>query len=99
MCASGCGIGINGNRFDCQMSLDSIIAAAYRIKTSQIEGADWLSSQRFEIHAIIPDGTPKDQYAEFVKDHIVWLVRNSDFAQSMNTPEKARAYVEAHIND
>jgi hypothetical protein len=44
-------------------------------------------------------GTPNDQYIEFVKDHAPWLIRNVDFVQSLNTPEKARAYVEAHIND
>jgi hypothetical protein len=45
------------------------------------------------------DGTPNDKYAEFVKDHVAWLISNAEFAQSLNTPEKARAYVEAHIND
>ena len=45
------------------------------------------------------DGTPNDEYQEFVKRHIPWLFRNSDFLQSINTPEKAREYVEAHIDD
>lgn len=45
------------------------------------------------------DGSPNDTYPEFVKDHVVWLISNTDFATSINTPEKARAYVEAHIND
>ena len=45
------------------------------------------------------DDTPNDQYAEFVKDHVVWLFKNTDFIQSVNTEEKARAYVEAHIDD
>ena len=45
------------------------------------------------------DGSPNDEYAQFVKDHVVWLFSNSDFVKSISTPEKARAYVEAHIND
>ena len=45
------------------------------------------------------DDTPNDQYAEFVKDHVVWLFKNTDFIQSVNTEEKARAYVDAHIDD
>lgn len=45
------------------------------------------------------DGTPNDEYAEFMKDHVTWLFSNTDFIQTVNTPEKARAYVEAHIND
>jgi hypothetical protein len=45
------------------------------------------------------DGTPNDKYAEFTKDHITWLFRNSDFLQEINTEQKARAYVDAHIDD
>ena len=44
------------------------------------------------------DDTPNDQYAEFVKDHVIWLFKNTDFIQSVNTEEKARAYVDAHID-
>jgi len=45
------------------------------------------------------DNTPNDAYAEFVKDHVVWLFKNTDFIQSVNTEEKAREYVDAHIDD
>ncbi|MFN2531512.1 MAG: hypothetical protein ABR555_09470 [Pyrinomonadaceae bacterium] len=45
------------------------------------------------------DGTLNDSYAEFVKAHVSWLFANSDFLQIVNTPEKARAYVESHLND
>ena len=45
------------------------------------------------------DDTPNDQYAEFVKDHVIWLFKNTDFIQSVNTEEKAREYVDAHIDD
>lgn len=45
------------------------------------------------------DGSPNDKYAEFTKDHIAWLFRNADFLQEINTEQKARAYVDAHIDD
>ena len=45
------------------------------------------------------DGTPNENYTVFARDHIGWLFRNSDFMQEVNTEEKARAYVNAHIND
>ena len=45
------------------------------------------------------DGSPGKTYAEFVKDHIVWIFRNTDWIAEYNTPEKARAYVDEHIND
>jgi hypothetical protein len=38
-------------------------------------------------------------YEEFVKDHFTWAVNNLEFINSVNTPEKARAYVEAHLDD
>ena len=45
------------------------------------------------------DGTPNNKYAEFVKDHIVWIFKNTDWIGQYNTPEKGRAYVDEHIND
>ena len=45
------------------------------------------------------DDSPNEAYLVFVKDHVIWLLSNSEFASSVNTPEKARAYVEAHLND
>ena len=38
-------------------------------------------------------------YEEFVRDHAVWAVSNYEFISSVSTPAKARAYVEAHLND
>jgi hypothetical protein len=45
------------------------------------------------------DGSPNDKYTEFTKDHIAWLFRNADFLQEINSEQKARAYVDAHIDD
>jgi hypothetical protein len=43
-------------------------------------------------------GVGKD-YEEFVQEHATWALNNVQFIISVNTPEKARAYVEAHLND
>jgi hypothetical protein len=45
------------------------------------------------------NGSPNDDYGPFVREHIGWMFKNADFLQSINTPEKARAYVDEHIND
>src|SRR6266498_140564 len=45
-----------------------------------------------------PNGTG-DNYGQFIKDHFSWAMKNLEFIQSVNTPEKARAYVDEHIND
>lgn len=44
-------------------------------------------------------GGLSDDYTTFAKDHIAWAIRNQDFMASVNTPEKARAYVEQHFDD
>ena len=43
------------------------------------------------------DFTPGDNYSRFMGEHITWGARNYEFIQSINTPEKARAYVNAHF--
>lgn len=45
------------------------------------------------------NGSANDEYGPFIRAHISWLFKNTDFVQSINTPEKARAYVDEHIND
>ena len=44
-------------------------------------------------------GAPSDKYTSFAKNHFVWALRNTEFIKSLDTPEKARAYVNEHIND
>jgi hypothetical protein len=44
-------------------------------------------------------GVPTDEYGQFVKDHISWAINNVSFINSVNTPESARAYVDAHLKD
>jgi hypothetical protein len=39
------------------------------------------------------DYTPGDKMQDFLIDHATWGFRNTDFIQEMNTPEKARTYV------
>ena len=43
------------------------------------------------------DFTPRANYEKFVRDHIGWVMRNPDFVREINTPEKARAYVNEHF--
>jgi hypothetical protein len=45
------------------------------------------------------DYTPGKDYEEFVTNHVTWVFRNTDFIQSINTAEKARAYVNQNFPD
>lgn len=44
------------------------------------------------------DYTPGDNYQSFVLEQVNWAVRNGDFITSINTPEKARAYINEHMD-
>ena len=44
------------------------------------------------------DFTPGANYEKFVQEHIGWILRNTDFIQTVNSPEKARAYVNEHLD-
>jgi len=61
------GTHINGPRFDSFLPLNSLIETAYRLKPFQVVGPDWLGSQRFEIHAAIPDGVSKNQVPKMLQ--------------------------------
>ena len=43
------------------------------------------------------DYTPGPNYQAFVDAHVSWVVRNIDFIGTINSPEKARAYVNEHF--
>lgn len=45
------------------------------------------------------DNNVSDDYAPFVKGHMEWATKNYRFIQSVSTVEKARAYVDEHMND
>jgi hypothetical protein len=44
------------------------------------------------------DGTG-EAHQEFIKAHFAWAMKNLAFIQSMNSPDAARAYVDAHIDE
>ena len=45
------------------------------------------------------DYTPGPGYQSFLTAHVGWVLRNTDFIQSLDTPEKARAYVDQNFPD
>jgi hypothetical protein len=48
---------------------------------------------------ITDTGGVSDDYAQFIREHAAWAIRNREFINSVNSPEKARAYINAHIDD
>jgi hypothetical protein len=52
-----------------------------------------------KIGFITDTGAVSDDYAQFIREHAPWAIRNREFINSVNSPEKARAYINAHIDD
>jgi uncharacterized protein HemX len=66
---------------------------------SVTQDAELIERVQKKLGLLKANGAPADEYTRFMKDHVVWLFKNTDFLQSVNTPEKGRAYVDEHIND
>ena len=49
------------------MSLKELIIYAYKVKPVQVSGPDWLSTQRFDIVARLPEGSTKDDAPAMLK--------------------------------
>ena len=45
------------------------------------------------------DFTPGPNYQSFVAEHVSWAIRNRDFIISLDTPDKARDYVNENFPD
>src|SRR5579872_7354778 len=59
------GMKVDGARVDIGfMSLADIVRQAYRVKTYQVSGPDWIQTARFDIQAKIPEGASTDQVPE-----------------------------------
>lgn len=56
-----------------------------------------LQSEVAQLIGIVDEkGMPTPYYETFISDTFEWATRESDFPATVNTPEKARAYVMAH---
>jgi hypothetical protein len=51
-----------------------------------------------KIGIVEADYTPGQKYEEFVSSHVAWAARNFRWMTEMNSEEKARAYVNEHLD-
>lgn len=49
------------------LSMKSYIAWAYQVKNYQINGPDWLDSERYDINATLPEGANSDQIGDMLR--------------------------------
>src|SRR4029453_8429930 len=90
----------NSNSSDSEPSSSSSISDDDKHKLFQAAGAaqdaDLMKKVLEKLGFIHADGSQTAEYADFLKDHLGWALKNVEFIQTVNTPEKGRAYVEAH---
>src|SRR5215469_4421584 len=62
------GMNVDGARVDIgAMSLADLIRIAYKVKTYQISGPEWLKTERFDVMGKIPEGVSKDKVPEMLQ--------------------------------
>jgi uncharacterized protein (TIGR03435 family) len=62
------GVHIDGSQVSVShLTLKDYLGIAYRMKVSQINGPDWISSDRFDVAATIPAGVSTSQFPEMMQ--------------------------------
>jgi len=91
----------NTSNSNSSSSSDSTISSDEKHRLYHAAGrtgdAELIQRVSVKIGLMNEDFTPGDKYQAFVEEHASWIVRNLDFIQSVDTPEKARAYVNDHF--
>jgi hypothetical protein len=59
--------------------------------------AEMLRRAEVKMGLLNDDFTPGEEFAKFMKDHLVWAFSNAEFIQSLDSKEKAVAYVNEHM--
>jgi len=93
----------NSNSTSSTSSDDSNLTEDDKHKLYQAAGmtgdAELIRRVSVKIGLMDEDFTPGENFQTFVQEHATWALRNTDFIQSVNTAEKARAYVQTHMPD
>ena len=62
------GMKIDAARVDIgSLSLADLIRIAYRVKAYQVSGPDWMSTERFDVRAKLPEGATQEQVPEMLQ--------------------------------
>jgi len=62
------GMSVDGARVDIgYMSLAELIPMAFKVKSYQVSGPEWIKAQRFDILAKMPEGATKEQVPEMLQ--------------------------------
>ena len=91
----------NSSNSNSSSSSDSTISSEDRHRLYHAAGmtgdSELIQRVLVKIGVLNEDFSQGDKYQTFIEEHASWTIRNLDFIQSVNTPEKARAYVNDHF--
>ena len=95
-------INANSNSSNSNSSSASSMSDDDKHKLYQAAGmtgdAELIRRVSIKIGLIGEDYTPGENYQSFISEHVDWALKNTDFINSVNTPEKARTYINAHMD-
>ena len=93
---------INANSNSSSSSSASSMSDDDKHKLYQAAGmtgdAELIRRVSIKIGLMDEDYTPGENYQSFISEHVDWALKNNDFINSVNTAEKARAYINAHMD-
>jgi hypothetical protein len=69
------------------------------LAASQAQDSELMQKVIRKLGFVTDSGGVSDDYAEFIREHAAWAIRNREFIQSVSTPELARAYINEHLDD
>ena len=95
-------INANSNSSNSNSSSASSMSDDDKHKLYQAAGmtgdAELIRRVSIKIGLIGEDYTPGENYQSFISEHVDWALKNTDFINSVNTPDKARAYINSHMD-
>jgi hypothetical protein len=93
---------INANSNSSSSSSASSMSNDDKHKLYQAAGmtgdAELIRRVSIKIGLMDEDYTPGEHYQSFISEHVDWALKNTDFINSVNTPDKARAYINSHMD-
>jgi len=102
------GMSVDGNRVDIRFfALADLIRTAYKVKQFQLSGPDWMSAERWDVQAKMPEGATKDDVPQMLQALLAdrfKMVAHFErrlvpvLALTLIKPGKLGPYLRAHAN-
>jgi len=89
----------NSNTSNSASTMSSDAKHRLLLAASLAQDTELMQKVMRKIGFVSDTGAISEDYAEFVREHAAWAMRNREFIRSVSTPELARAYINEHLDD